>query len=179
MRKYWQSLLVSMLLVSCLTGCIIDQNTEQVLITEGYRPVYGAPTLKEVKLVDSQQLKDPGKIYSYKNYLLVGERNEGIHVFDNSDPKNPKAVGFIQIVGNSDMAIKNDVLYADHMGNLVAIDISDFSAVNKLGSLPLQNWDLGIPPPMGAYFECVDQSKGLVVRWTKVELKNPSCYAIN
>lgn len=160
-------------------GCVINEGTEVALVTEGYRPEYGSPAMKEVKLVDTRQVKNPGKIYSYKNYLLVSEINEGIHVFDNADPKNPKGVGFIQIVGNSDMAIKDDVLYADHMGNLVAITIADFNAVTKIGSLPLQNWDLGLPPPMGAYFECVDQSRGIVVRWTKVELKNPSCYAIN
>lgn len=165
------------ILLLWLAGCVTDTETDH--ITEGYRPVYGLPSMKEVALVDAKQLRNPGKIYTYKNYLLVNEINEGIHILDNSNPKSPEAIGFIQIVGNSDMAIKNDILYADHLGNLIAITISDFNNINKVGSLPLQDWNLGVPPPAGAYFECVDPSKGLVIRWTKVELQNPDCYAIN
>ena len=133
--------------------------------------------MKEVTLVNAQQLRNPGKIYSYKNFLLINEIKEGIHVFDNTNPKDPKPVGFVRLVGNSDMAIKDDVLYADHMGNLVAITFDDFTKVTTTSTLPLQNWDLGLPPPAGSYFECVDPSKGIVMRWVKVNLKNPACYA--
>lgn len=172
---------ISMYMVSfCLSGCFIYPEGENgPRVTEGYRPVYGSQEKKEIQIVSPRPVKNPGKIYTYKNFLLVNEVSQGIHVYDNAEPENPKAIGFIQILGNSDMAIKDDILYADHMGNLVALTIGNFNAVNKLGSLPLQNWDLGLPPPPGAYFECIDQTKGLVVRWMKVELKNPACYAID
>lgn len=176
MTKYWQAA-TPLLLLFCLTGCLTDPVTRG--ITEGYRPVYGLPSMKEVALVDIKQVRNPGKIYIYKDYLLINEINEGIHIFDNANPKSPEPMGFIQIVGNSDMAIRNDILYADHLGNLIAITISDLNNINKVGSLPLQNWDQGVPPPAGAYFECVDPSKGLVIRWNKVELDSPECYAIN
>jgi len=163
-----------------LTGCFIYPEGEHgPVVTEGYRPIYGSQSQKEIQIAGTRPVKNPGKIYTYKNFLLVNEKNEGVHVYDNTEPENPKAIGFIRILGNSDMAIKDDILYADHMGNLVALTIGNFNSVNKIGSLPLQNWDLGLPPPAGVYFECIDQTKGLVVRWVKVELKNPSCYAVN
>jgi len=181
MRKSnWLVATICMPLSFFLSGCFIYPEGENgSRITEGYRPVYGSQEQKEIQIVSPRQVKNPGKIYLYKNFLLVNEMKEGIHVYDNAEPENPKAIGFIQILGNTDLAIKDDILYADHMGNLVALTIGNFGAVNKVGSLPLQNWDLGLPPPAGAYFECIDQTKGLVIRWTKVELKNPACYAIN
>lgn len=180
MKTRIQSTLSYFLLAFGLAGCFIPPDQEhQPLDTEGYRPIYGSQELKEIQLVNARQVKNPGKIYTYKSFLLVNEIQEGIHVFDNVDPQNPKPIGFIQIMGNSDMAIKEDVLYADHMGNLVALTIDNFNSVVKAGSLPLENWHLGIPPPAGSYFECIDQSKGIVIKWANTELKNPGCYAIN
>ncbi len=179
MTKYCPWHVVSLISAMSLSGCFRDGERESDLLVDGYRPHYGSQALKEIALVESQELNNPGKIYTYKDFLLVCEINEGIHVFDNADGKFPKPVGFIRIVGNSDMAIKDDVLYADHMGNLVAITIDDFKTISTAGTLPLQNWNRGLPPPAGFHFECVDESKGLVIGWEKVPLQNPSCYAIN
>ncbi len=38
-----------------------------------------------VKTLSSQDFKNPGKIYTYGNYLFVNETGEGIHIIDNSD----------------------------------------------------------------------------------------------
>ncbi|MBA4056234.1 MAG: hypothetical protein C0490_16080 [Marivirga sp.] len=180
MKKRIQLFFSCALLTFCLSGCFIPPKGEYATLeTEGYRPVYGSQELKEIQLVSAREVKNPGKIYTYKSFLLVNEIQEGIHVYDNVDPHHPKAIGFIQIIGNSDMAVKENVLYADHMGNLVALTIDNFNTITKAGSLPLENWHLGVPPPAGSYFECIDQSKGIVIRWTKAELKNPGCYAIN
>jgi hypothetical protein len=180
MKKIIQLPLPCILLCFLLSGCFIPPDGEHGdMRAEGYRPVYGSQELKEIQLTDSRQVHNPGKIYAYKNFLLINEIQEGIHIFDNSDPENPSPIGFLRILGNSDMAIKEDVLYADHMGNLVALTIDNFNTINKAGSLPLQNWHLGLPPPAGSYFECIDQTKGIVIQWTKTELKNPACYAIN
>ena len=180
MKKQIQSVLSCFLLALTLAGCIIPPDDENTPFnTMGYRPVYGSQELKEIQLVESRQVKNPGKIYVYKSFLLVNEKQEGIHVFDNTDTKDPKPVGFIQIIGNSDMAIQDNVLYADHMGNLVALTIDNFNAIAKAGSLPLENWHLGLPPPAGFHFECIDESRGIVIQWAKAELKNPGCYAVN
>jgi hypothetical protein len=155
------------------------RTTTPDFVSEAYRPVYGTQEQKLITLKSSQSIKNPGKIYVYGNYLLVNERQKGIHVIDNSDPKQPQIIGFIEILGNSDMAIKDEVLYANHLGNLVALRYPGFSSIEEIGKLPLKNWQLGIPPPAANYFECVDQEKGFVVAWQKVTIKNPACYAIN
>lgn len=144
----------------------------------GYRPVYGSQEYSAVTWTDPQNITNPGKIYTYGKYLLVNEVKEGIHVYDNSNPQFPVVLGFLRILGNTDMAIKDDVLYADHMGNLVALTINDFTAVREKGRLELANWNLGVPPPKGFYFECVDPAKGLVVSWKKTENQNLKCYAV-
>ncbi len=169
-----------LLLVFLLQGCYLN-NTEESSreAVQGYRPVYSSADGAEIKFVASRAVKDPGKIYVYGQYLLINEINQGIHVYDNLDPENPTSIGFIQLVGNSDMAIKNNVLYADHMGNIVALNIQEFNTLTTKASLPLQNWNYGVPPPAGFYFECVESEKGIVVNWKTTELKNPSCYANN
>lgn len=109
-----------------LTSCLEDECTstrtfvqfEAVFIPESeIRP--------GITVSDARELVNPGNIYYYKNYLLVNERREGVHIIDNSNPSSPVNIGFIEIPGNLDMAVKDDVLYADLYLDLVAIDISD------------------------------------------------------
>jgi hypothetical protein len=144
-----------------------------------YRPVYGEPEFKEIELTSPQAVKNPGKIYVYGKYLLVNEKGQGIHVFDNANPEAPSPVGFLRILGNSDLAMKDGKLYADHMGDLVAVNVQDFNLIEETGRLQLANWNLGVPPPARSYFECVDPSKGLVVAWKKSDKENLNCYATN
>lgn len=163
----------------CLAGCVTtDPEFPEEQDVSGYVPVYGQPAATDIVMADARSIENPGKIYVYGKYLLVNEVRKGIHVFDNTNPDEPLALGFLQLLGNTDMAIKDGQLYADHMGNLVALSVNDFGTIEEKGRLPLETWDLGIPPPAGFYFECVDPAKGLVVDWTKAELHNPECYAI-
>lgn len=175
-RIFYSSLLL--LAMVYLTSCFPDPDWAQPNHVRAYIPVYGSKDLSEIRIVAPRQVNNPGKIYVYHQFLLVNEIKQGIHVFENSDPENPQGLGFIRMLGNTDMAIKDDVLYADHLGNLVALTIDDFASLQEKGRLPLKNWHLGIPPPTGAHFECVDPSKGLVVGWKKTENKNFDCYAL-
>lgn len=147
------------------------------LIVEAYRPVYGHLSQSSISIKSARPIKNPGKIYVYQHYLLINEKQAGIHIVDNSNAAQPQQLGFIEILGNSDMAIKDDILFADHLGSLVALKSNQFTSIEELGKLPLNNWLLGVPPPSGSYFECVDQSKGIVIAWQKVTVKNPDCYA--
>jgi hypothetical protein len=79
---------------------------------------------QSVSFEEPRPMKETGKIYIKGNHLFVSEKYEGVHVFDNTDPKNPQNMGFIKIPGCMDMAVKGTILYADNAIDLVAIDIS-------------------------------------------------------
>lgn len=173
------TLSISTILILFCTGCYIHPDQlEGQLLSEGYKPVYGPVEQSEISFTQSRSVESPGKIYVYGNYLLVNEFKKGIHVFDNSDPKTPVNLGFIQMLGNTDMAIKDGILYADHLGNLVALTTNDFENIQEEGRLPIRNWNLGIPPPAGVHFECVNPDQGVVVSWVKSKSKNFECYAM-
>ena len=83
---------------------------------------------KSVRFEDPRAMNKTGKIYIKGDYLFVTEKYEGIHVINNSDPSNPQKEGFIRIPGCIDLAVKNNILYADNAIDLVAIDIGNREA---------------------------------------------------
>jgi len=117
-----------------LTGCENDSCTRTQEYTS-YQPVY--KLLDEmrvpVKYENPTALTSAGKIFYYNGYLFVNELNTGIHIFDNTDPSNPKNVGFLNIPGNLDMAVHDHYLYVDSYLDLVAIDIANPEAPVETG----------------------------------------------
>jgi hypothetical protein len=107
-------------------ACQLDSCEEKKTYVK-WTPVY--KKLDEIRLdVKAEaptELKKPGKLYFYNNYVFINEINEGIHVIDNRDPANPKNVAFIKIPGNIDIAVKDNTLYADNYIDLVSIDIKN------------------------------------------------------
>jgi hypothetical protein len=87
----------------------------------------------QVKAESARQLNRPGKIYVKGNYLYINEIKQGIHVVDNSDPANPRFVSFINIPGNGDIAVRDQILYADSFSDLVALDISEPDKARETG----------------------------------------------
>jgi hypothetical protein len=92
-----------------------------------YRPVFKNrnEVLKSIVSSAPQALADPGKIFIKGKYLLINERDKGIHVIDNSDPVHPKNLAFLNIPGNVDMAMRGDYIYADMFSELITLDVSD------------------------------------------------------
>jgi hypothetical protein len=85
-----------------------------------------------IKSLPAQDLENPGKIYVKDNYLFINEVKKGIHIIDNSNPSFPKAISFIQILGNVDIAVKGNILYADSYTDFVAFDISNPKDVKEV-----------------------------------------------
>ena len=79
----------------------------------------------QVKSETSRSLDKPGKMYIKGNYLFVNEIKKGIHIIDNSNTSNPKFVAFLNIPGNGDIAVRDNILYADSYSDLVALNIAD------------------------------------------------------
>jgi hypothetical protein len=127
------SVFALMLGSAMLTGCEQDKCTR----TEEYvafEPVYKRidEMRMPAKYTAAKGLTSPGKIFYYKGYLLINEMNQGIHVIDNADPSNPINLGFIELQGSLDMAVHDDVLYADSYLDLVAIDITNPQAPSEI-----------------------------------------------
>ena len=70
-------------------------------------------------------LSSYGKICFYDGYLYISEPGKGIHILDNRNPASPKVSGYIELLGNFDLAIRNNLLYADSYIDLVWFDISN------------------------------------------------------
>ncbi len=115
-------------------SCMKDKCTREYTYTK-YTPVY--KTMEEmtvdIKSESPRELVQPGKIYFYNNYIFINEIKEGIHVIDNTDPENPQNIAFINMPGNVDIAIKDNVLIGDSYLFLMTVDISDPLNVQLLG----------------------------------------------
>ncbi len=112
---------------------------------------------------NERSLERPGKIFLYNSLILINDYETGIHIYDNSNPSSPNHIGFINIPGNVDIAVRDNILYVDSYVDLVAVDISDPSNVQEIGraegalsyTIPSQmDWNYPVAQ--------IDQSKGVV-----------------
>ena len=167
------------LILMLLCACVVDPPFAPefpVGEVEGYRPVYAQADQANIVFTTSRELRNPGKIYSIANYLLINEKYEGIHVFDNRNPSTPLPLGFLKIVGNTEMAVRNKILYVDHLTDLVALNVGDWNNIQEVSRMEKEFSGPQIPPGEGRYFECADRSKGIVIGWELATIKNPKCF---
>ncbi len=80
-------------------------------------------------------LKSANKIYLSNDLILISERMEGIHVYDNSNPENPVAINFLNVPGNNEIFVEGNILYADSYYDLLKIDISSPLQANIVSRL--------------------------------------------
>jgi hypothetical protein len=177
MKKSPLLLLMLFAFFSCLPET--NENVSPVKFDgTGYKPIYAsADQVADIEFTTAKPLTEPGKIYVLEPYLFINEMGKGIHIINNSDPKNPENLSFIAITGNYDMAAKDNWLYADNLSNLLVFDISDPKApklTKKIAdAIPVNNY----PPYQNIYFECVESKKGVVIGWEKVPMsQKPRCY---
>lgn len=105
-----------------------------IILLSGSSPYYGStyvPMLMDrteleasVQLVPSSMpLTNPGRIYVYRNWLLLVEKYKGIHLIDNTDPAVPLRKAFLRVPGCQSMAVGNGILYVDNAVDLVGVHI--------------------------------------------------------
>ena len=127
----------------------------------------------------ARTVTNAGKIYVKDNYIFQNEIGEGIHILNNTNPANTIRSGFISIKGSQEIAIKGNYLYSNNFNDLVVVDISDINNVKEAGRVKNifynNNYQLAPPVAGGAYFECVDNSKGIVINWIQDSINNPKC----
>ena len=120
-------LLITVMLLT-VTGCPLwgwdwdepEDSDESQPVYMSYQELRGA-----VSYEAPRELEEVGRIYLYNDYFFLNQRNAGIHVFDNSDPSAPVNMGFVNIPGNTELAIRSNQLYADSYVDLVTLDISN------------------------------------------------------
>lgn len=125
-RSYSQLLLSVLLIMLLFSSCFEEfcDNTQSYVRLD---PIYVESSQYRIdpEFKTDRRLSNPGKFYFYNQLILINELREGIHILDNSDPSQPEHLGFIKIPGNLDMAVKENVLYADNYSDLLAIDINN------------------------------------------------------
>ncbi len=148
-----------------ITGCNDRMYEEHILNTPKYMSYEDLRS--SVKVSPPQSLQKPGKIYFKGNLIFINEELKGIHVIDNDNPGNPEFLSFIEIPGNVDIAVRDNILYADSYVDLVALDISNPRSVIIKGRL--ENIFPPVIPPVddnyGINHDEIDESKGVIIGW--------------
>lgn len=119
-------ILTGTLLISCDNEPDTELSTVAVPVTQSI-----ADFRASVKIQEPKSIQESGKIYAWKDYIFINDKNEGIHIIDNTDPFNPENIKFIKIPRNMDIAIKDEKLYADSGMDLVVFDISDINSIKE------------------------------------------------
>lgn len=81
---------------------------------------------------EPREIDNAGKIYVYGDTLLVLEKGQGLHIVNNTDKSNPINTGFIKILGNTDLAVKDAHLYVDSFTDLVVMDINNIDNISTV-----------------------------------------------
>lgn len=179
MKTHIRAITALFVLVAFLPGCM-DKTVERITYQANV-PVYMG--FNEFRTSFSKEeaieITSPGKIYFKDDYLFVNEVGKGIHVIDNSDPANPQKIGFYKIIGNVDMAIRGNILFADSYIDLVAIDIIDIE--NPVEISRIENIFPGVVPEGDRWlpYAMADKSKGVIIDWevkTVTEEREPGGY---
>ncbi len=85
---------------------------------------------------DNIEIETPGKIYQIDSLKFVVDTENGVHIYNTSDARNPVHIAFIVIPGVQDVAVKNKTLFADSYSTFLAIDITDPTAITVLKDIP-------------------------------------------
>lgn len=172
MKKLTFLLLITGLFV--LPGCK-DYVDEYVTYTVNEPVFMSASEFRSaVDMEGPKPIEKQGKIVFYDEYLYISQPEKGIHIIDNRNPSDPRNIAFIELLGNADMHVRNNMLYADSYVDLVWFDINDPAKPVFKGrkeevfpeALPLTENGFGID-----YDKFADRGNKVVVGWKTVERK--------
>ena len=168
---------------------IISFSSCQDTVTETVKYMINEPVFMSAKdfresvkvTTQAAVISNYGKMCFYNGYIYISESEKGIHIIDNRDPSNPRGVGFIELIGNADLAIRNGKLYADSFIDLVWFDVSNPARPTVGGrlenvfqdALPLPDNGFGLDY---GYLSGYDGNKGVIVGWKLKECTEDVTY---
>lgn len=119
-------------------------------------------------------IQGAGNIFVYNNYIFLSEEDKGIHVINNTDPSNPIIEGFMNIPGNTQIAVKDHYLYANSFIDLLVIDISNIKQPT-LSNRILDIFEYATPAVNELYpVADVYKDRGVVIGWKIEKTKDVS-----
>ncbi|MFP4845765.1 hypothetical protein [Winogradskyella sp. PE311] len=112
---------------------------------------------------NSRPIENTGKIYVKDDYIFINEVNKGFYIINNTNPSNPINVGFINVLGASDLSIKGDVFYVNNATDLLAFTIDQsIGALNitkRLENVFPQIWS-----PEGEIYYAIEENE-IIIDW--------------
>ena len=124
-------LLPFLFLIISLTSC--EENDDSNLVSVAVPVTQSIADFRaSVEIQEPRTIRESGKIYTWKDYIFINDKNKGVHIIDNTDPYNPANIKFLKIPRNMDIAIKDEKLYADNGMDLVVFNISDINNITEI-----------------------------------------------
>ncbi|MDL2241325.1 hypothetical protein LJB91_00260 [Bacteroidales bacterium OttesenSCG-928-L03] len=162
-----------LLMAIAFAACNVDDS--QLLTYKINEPIFvDKAEFRSAVQVTSQKkdLTTIGKMCYYEGYLFISDPGAGIHILDNTSPANPKLIAYIEVPGNYDITVCNQILYADAMMDLLWFDISNPSSPEFKGRIEDAFQCFAYPETGNDYYcdwEAVSegqQNGKLVLGWT-------------
>ncbi len=125
-----KKLITLSIILACTTGCIYgpggDDDLDQPLYSQ-YEPITLSRQMlgESLQTLPAREVTNAGKIYVFNQLLIVNEFQEGFHIYDNQNPESPQPIGFIQVLGATDLAIRNNVIMSHHAVDLISFSYDD------------------------------------------------------
>ena len=170
-----KKLLLAIYIGLCLMSGCSDKVTETVTFMINEPIFMSAEDFRNSVNVTTKDvpIKNYGKICFYQGYIFIAESGKGIHIINNSNPSNPQKIGFIELIGNADIAIRNGILYADALVDLVWFNINNPATPVYEGRLENVFAASQPLPPIDNeygydYVQCFGndgRNKGIIVGW--------------
>lgn len=151
-----------------LWSCQDDDSNYELVTVAIPEMMSKAEFRNSVEIQSAKPMVETGKIYAYANYIFISDKDRGIHIIDNSNPKAPQAISYLQIPGNEDISIKNNYLYADSATDLLIFDVSNMSSIHLVERLEdvFSVYDYRIPnEAQYADFSNHDFANTIIVGW--------------
>lgn len=171
-----RQLFVPLLAISIISGC--KGKPSDIGTVSAYVPVYLSKIdAEKITQMPPQPIVNGGKIATLGNYVFQVEEDKGIHIINYTNPASPVKTAFINVPLCRELTLKGNYIYTNNMADLVVIDLSNPANINVSARIVNAFPDLSIqyPTANGAYFECPDASKGLVIAWELKQVNNPKC----
>jgi hypothetical protein len=161
---------------TCLLAACEKESSYTGFSGTGKRPIYiPLSELGAIKNLPPQTIGQTGTIFLRDTLFFMLEFKKGIHVFNILDTMNTAALTFWNIPAITDFTISGNRIYADSWRDLVTIDISDLYQIKEVSRNKDTFQPVLYPPLYDGIFECVDESKGVLIGWQTVFIENARC----